>query len=103
MRACLACFFEHRNRQWLASPGFLQLRETQCRREAGRTAAEYRKAAKALSELEPLVQKFREYKRVEQEIAGAEELVKGSDVDMRALAQEELTTKLAERDTVEAV
>ena len=62
--------------------------------------AEYRKAAKALSELEPLVQKFREYKRVEQEIAGAEELVKGSDVEMRALAQEELTTKLAERDTL---
>jgi peptide chain release factor 1 len=37
--------------------------------------AEYKKAAKALSDLEPLVQKFREYKSVEQDIAGARELV----------------------------
>src|SRR5262245_34284839 len=52
--------------------------------------AEYRKAAKALSDLEPLVQKFREYKQVEKDIAGAQELLRGSDSDMRELAQEEL-------------
>ena len=44
-------------------------------------AAEFRKASKTLSELEPLVQKFREYKVVEQDIAGAEELARGSDAD----------------------
>ena len=38
--------------------------------------AEYRKAGKTLSDLEPLVQKFREYKKVESEIAGAEELLR---------------------------
>jgi peptide chain release factor 1 len=52
--------------------------------------AEYRKAAKALSDLEPLVEKFREYKVVRKDIDGAEELLRGSDADMRALAQEEL-------------
>jgi peptide chain release factor 1 len=61
---------------------------------------EYRKAAKALSELEPVVQKFREYTRVERDIAGAEELVKGGDLEMRELAQEELTGNRAQRDTL---
>jgi len=59
-------------------------------------AAEYRKAAKALSDIEPLVQKFREYKGVEAGIAGAQELVKGDDAEMRELAHEELT-ELQER------
>src|SRR5438128_3353053 len=54
--------------------------------------AEYRKAAKALSELEPLVQKYREYKDVQKDIEGADELVRGGDADMRELAQEELAS-----------
>ena len=62
--------------------------------------SEFKKAAKALSELEPLVEKFREYKTVEQNIAGAEELAKGSDADMRELAKEELTTLTARRDVL---
>ena len=60
--------------------------------------AEYRKTAKALSEMEPLVQKFREYKSVEQDIAGAEELVNGSDTEMRELAAEELTSLRVRRE-----
>src|SRR4029453_11742504 len=64
-------------------------------------AAEYRKAAKTLAELEPLVQKFREFKGVAREIEGAEELVKGGDPEMRELAQEELSTKRAQRETLE--
>ena len=40
---------------------------------------EYRKAAKALSDMEPLVQKYREYKTVDQDITGSEELARGSD------------------------
>ena len=63
-------------------------------------AAEYKKAAKALSELEPLVQKFREYKAVEQDIAGAMELVNGSDADMRELAQEELASLEQKREAI---
>jgi len=53
-------------------------------------AAEYRKAAKTLSELEPLVQKFREYKSLVKDIEGAEEIVRSGDADMRELAREEL-------------
>ena len=55
-------------------------------------AAEYRRSAKTLSELEPLVQKFREYKAVDQDITGAQELVNGNDAEMRDLAREELKT-----------
>ena len=52
--------------------------------------AEYRKAAKALSDLEPLVATYRQYKAVQKDMEGAEELLRGSDPDMRELAQEEL-------------
>jgi peptide chain release factor 1 len=61
-------------------------------------ATEYKKAAKALAELEPLVEKFREFKTVEEGIAGAAELAKGSDADMRALADEELTSLQRRRE-----
>jgi peptide chain release factor 1 len=62
--------------------------------------AEYKKAAKALSELEPLVEKFREFKAVEQDIAGAAELANGSDADMRALADEELKSLGARKEAL---
>jgi peptide chain release factor 1 len=51
---------------------------------------EYRKQAKTLAEIEPLVQKYREYKSVVAEIASAEEMIKGRDPEMRDLALEEL-------------
>jgi peptide chain release factor 1 len=63
-------------------------------------ATEYTKAAKALSELEPLVQKYREYKSVEQGLAGAEELVAGGDPEMKALAEEELASLQQKRETI---
>jgi len=63
-------------------------------------AAEYRKAAKALSEIEPLVQKFREFKGVDAGIAGAEEIVKGDDAEMRELAQEELRELQSRREAL---
>jgi len=63
-------------------------------------AAEYRRSAKTLSELEPLVQKFRDYKSVEQDIKGAEELINGNDPDMRDLAREELKTLEVRREAL---
>jgi len=60
--------------------------------------AEYRKQAKALSEIEPLVEKYREYRRIAEQIAQAEELAKGADAEMRALAEEELTGLTTRRD-----
>ena len=61
---------------------------------------EYRKAAKALSELEPLVEKFREYKLVLRDIEGTREMLNGADADMRELAQEELAPLDARRETL---
>jgi peptide chain release factor 1 len=63
---------------------------------------EYRKHAKALAEIEPLVEKYREYKSVLKEIEQAQELVKGGDADMRELAQEELRALEQRRDSLVA-
>jgi peptide chain release factor 1 len=52
--------------------------------------AQYRTHAKALAEIEPVVEKFRTYKAVVSEITQAEELAAGDDAEMQALAQEEL-------------
>jgi peptide chain release factor 1 len=53
-------------------------------------ATKYREHAKALSEIEPIVDKYREYKRVAAQVEGAQELVRGGDAEMAALAREEL-------------
>ena len=53
--------------------------------------AEYRKQAKMLSELEPLVEKYREYRAVAAELTQAEELAGAGDPEMRALALEEVS------------
>jgi peptide chain release factor 1 len=44
------------------------------------------------------VQKFREFKHVEADIAGAEELLRSGDAEMRDLAQEELSAKQHQRE-----
>ncbi len=59
---------------------------------------EYRKRAKAVSDMETLVARFREYKDVVREVAQTEELAAHSDGEMRALAQEELKSLVARRD-----
>ena len=60
--------------------------------------SEYRKNAKQLSEIEPLVEKFREYRTVTRDIAQTEEIAK--DADMRELAQDELKGLVARRDAL---
>ena len=61
---------------------------------------EYRKHAKALAEIEPLVEKTREYKAVLKEIEQAEELIRSGDADMRELAEEELRGLKARHDAL---
>jgi peptide chain release factor 1 len=51
--------------------------------------SEYRKHAKALAEIEPLVECYREYKNVQRQLEEAQELVRGADPEMRELALEE--------------
>jgi peptide chain release factor 1 len=62
--------------------------------------SEYRKHAKALSEIEPLVERFREYRAVVRDIAQTEEVASSGDADMRELAQEELKSLTARRDAL---
>jgi peptide chain release factor 1 len=60
--------------------------------------AEYRKAAKSLAEIEPLVERFIEYKQVVKEVAQTEELTKSGEADLRELAHEELKSLVERRD-----
>jgi peptide chain release factor 1 len=62
--------------------------------------AEYRKAAKALSELEPLVDSYRAYKAVHKDLEATADIAKGGDTEMRELAQEELKALRAKRDAI---
>ena len=62
--------------------------------------SEYRKHAKALSDVEPLIERFREYKAVVTDLAQTEELAATGDADMRELAKEELKSLVARRDAL---
>src|SRR5437867_12984748 len=62
--------------------------------------SEYRKHAKALSEIEPLVDRFREYKTIARNMAQNDELAASNDADMRELPQEELQSLTARRDVL---
>src|SRR5262249_20175677 len=62
--------------------------------------SENRKSAKALSEIEPLIDRFREYKTVTRSIAQTEELAAAADPEMRELAQEELASLTTRRDAL---
>jgi len=64
-------------------------------------AAEYRKHAKALSEIEPLVDRYREYKGVVAELGQARELASGADPEMRELAEEEARTLESRRERLQ--
>jgi peptide chain release factor 1 len=61
---------------------------------------EYRRHAKALAEIEPLVEKARQYKAVLKEIEQTEDIVKSGDTDMRELAEEELDGLKERRDAL---
>ena len=60
--------------------------------------AEYRRHAKALAEIQSLVETFREYRSVLTEIGQVQELVESNEGDMRELAQREIRTLEVRRD-----
>jgi peptide chain release factor 1 len=59
---------------------------------------QYRTHAKALSEIQPIVDRFREYKMVLAEITETQELIESGDADMREMAEQELATLDTRRD-----
>ncbi len=52
----------------------------------------YQKTAKQHRDMEPTIDKFREYKQVQQGIADAKLMLEETDADIRAMAEEELST-----------
>ncbi|MEW6162999.1 MAG: peptide chain release factor 1 [Nitrospirota bacterium] len=63
--------------------------------------AELLKYSKEQAELQPLVDKIREYRKLLSDIEGAEELLKRGDGDLRKLAQEELDELREKRPKIE--
>jgi len=63
-------------------------------------ANEYRKQAKALAEIEPLVLAYRDYRQVETQIADATELAASGDADMAEMAADELKGLTARREAL---
>src|SRR6187401_329444 len=58
--------------------------------------AKFRNHSKTVSEMQPLIDKYREYKEVASQIAATEEMLK--DPDMRELAEDEMTQLVARRE-----
>ena len=61
---------------------------------------EYRRHTRALAEIQPLVEQFREYKAVLEELAETRELAAGDDDDLRELAEQELGALEERRDAL---
>ena len=63
-------------------------------------ATEYRTHTKALAELQPLIEKFREYKTVVEEVTQTRELSVGNDTELKELAEQELRALEPRRDNL---
>ncbi|HEX7086082.1 MAG TPA: peptide chain release factor 1 [Vicinamibacterales bacterium] len=63
-------------------------------------AAKYREHAKAIADLEPLIEKYREFKAVDRQLQEAQELAPGGDAELAALAREELRTLEPRREAL---
>lgn len=59
---------------------------------------EYRTHTKHLSEIQPLIENFREYKTVVSEVAQVNELLDGDDNELRELAEQEVAVLNSRRD-----
>jgi peptide chain release factor 1 len=63
-------------------------------------STQYRTHAKALAEIQPLVQAFQQYKSVASELGQAQELLNGQDAEMRELAQDEVRSLEARKEAL---
>jgi peptide chain release factor 1 len=63
--------------------------------------AELQKYSKEQAEIQPLVEKIREYRKLLSDMEGAEELLKEGDGDLRKLAQEELAELKEKKPKIE--
>ena len=65
---------------------------------------EWRKTVKEMSDMEPIVLKYREYKKAKEELADAKELLEeaGSDEEMKEMAKMEISDLEEKLETLEA-
>ena len=61
----------------------------------------FRDYSKEYAQLEPLVQCFHRYQKIQADIVNAEEMLNEDDAEIRELAQQELKTAKAEQETLE--
>jgi peptide chain release factor 1 len=65
-------------------------------------SARFQKVAKQHAELEAIVEKHREFKQIEKDLAGAHQmLIEAEDAEMKQMAQEEEKSLTARKETVE--
>lgn len=62
---------------------------------------QYRKHSKEQAELQPLIEKIREYKKILADMEGAEEILRSNDGDLRELAQAELNELKEKKPKIE--
>lgn len=62
---------------------------------------QYRKYSKEQAELQPLIEKIREYKKLLADMEGAEEILRSNDGDLRELAQAELNELKEKKPKIE--
>jgi peptide chain release factor 1 len=81
---------------------FLALTEEIATPEAMADQANYAKLTKTHRDLEPLVEKYREWKQVEQSLSGSREMLNDSDAEMRAMAEAEVAELEPKLEAIEA-
>ncbi|MDA8082907.1 MAG: peptide chain release factor 1 [Nitrospiraceae bacterium] len=65
------------------------------------TQADFQKYSREHSDLQPLVEKIREYKKVIEDLDAAEEILRGGDTDLKELAQAELDELKKQKPSLE--
>ena len=63
---------------------------------------QFRAYSKEYAEIEPVIATFRELRKVQSDLEGAQALLKDSDPDMREMAEEEVAEAKAQLETLEA-
>src|SRR2546422_6597847 len=70
--------------------------------EVASDSARYQKVAKQHAELEEIVEKHRQFKQIEKDLAGAHQMfIEAEDAEMKQMAQEEEKQLIERRDTIE--
>ena len=79
-----------------------ELNKELARPEVVQDAARYQKLAKRHAELQKIVDTYRRLQGIDEDVAGARELLEDSDAEMKAMAEDELALLEPEKETLES-